>query len=153
MTIQGFVSEKDAAAVAPPEHVPDAIKDAFSEGAKCLAIGCPNAAATMFRLCIDLATKQMLPLEDLDGLNPGIRRTLGLRLQWLFDTGRLPEAIRDLSSCVKEDGNDGAHQGSLTPTDGEDLLDFTVALLERLYTEPERLRLAKARRETRRRTS
>jgi hypothetical protein len=38
----------------------------------------------------------------------------------------------------------------LNKADAEDLLDFTVALLERLYTEPERLKLAKARREERR---
>jgi hypothetical protein len=54
----------------------------------------------------------------------------------------LPEALRDLSSCVKEDGNDGAHAGTLTKEDAEDLLDFTTALLERLYTEPKQLALA-----------
>jgi hypothetical protein len=48
------------------------------------------------------------------------------------------------------DGNDGAHVGSLKKTDAEELLDFTVALLERMYTEPEKLRLAKDRRDSRR---
>lgn len=51
---------------------------------------------------------------------------------------------------MKDDGNDGAHEGTLTQHDADDLLDFTIALLERLYTEPERLRLAKARRDARR---
>ena len=55
-----------------------------------------------------------------------------------------------MSSCVKDDGNDGAHAGTLKKADAEDILDFTVALLERMYTEPERLRLAKARRDSRR---
>ncbi len=62
----------------------------------------------------------------------------------------LPEVLKDLSSAIKEDGNDGAHQGTLKKVDAEDVMDFTVALLERLYTEPERLRLAKERRENRR---
>lgn len=150
MTVEDYISEKDGAAVEPPEHLPENIKAAFSEGAKCLSVGCVNAAATMFRLCIDLVTRQMVPADDTEGLNTKIRRTLGLRLRWLFDTKRLPEAIRELSSCVKEDGNDGAHDGTLLKGDAEDLLDFTGALLERLYTEPERLRLAKVRRETRR---
>ena len=104
----------------------------------------------MFRLCVDLVTKSFLPLEDKDGLNQKIRRNLGLRLPWLFDRHFLPEALRELSTCVKEDGNDGAHAGSLKEEDAEDLLDFTTALLERIYTEPERLRLAKERREKRR---
>jgi hypothetical protein len=52
--------------------------------------------------------------------------------------------------CIKEDGNDGAHEGTLKKEDAEDILDFTVALLSRLYTEPERLRLAKLRRDKRR---
>jgi hypothetical protein len=106
----------------------------------------------MFRLCIDLATRRLLPGEDegAAGLNAKTRRDLGLRLPWLFDSGRLPDALRDLSLCVKEDGNDGAHQGTLTTQDATDLLDFTVVLLERMFTEPEKLRLAKERRDARR---
>ena len=150
MLIDGFISQKDAAAIEPPEHLPERIAAAFTEGAKCLAIGCHNGAGTMFRLCVDLATRRMLPEVDEPKLNAQVRRNLGLRLPWLFDTGRLPEALRDLSSCVKEDGNDGAHEGTLSKEDAYDLLDFTTALLERMYTEPERLRLAKERRDARR---
>lgn len=77
------------------------------------------------------------------------RRFLALRLKWLFDNKLLPEPLRDLASAVKDDGNDGAHDGSLTQEDAENLADFTIALLERLYTEPQRLKLAKERREAR----
>ena len=104
----------------------------------------------MFRLCVDLATKSMLPAEDTPGLNAKTRRDLGLRLPWLFENSRLPESLKDLSSCIKEDGNDGAHSGNLSEADASDLLDFSVALLERIFTEPERLRLAKERRDARR---
>jgi len=62
----------------------------------------------------------------------------------------LPDALRDLSSCIKDDGNDGAHRGTLSKDDAEDLLDFTFALLERIYTEPEKLRVAQVRRKKRR---
>ena len=51
---------------------------------------------------------------------------------------------------MREDGNDGAHQGTLTKEDAEDLLDFTFLLLERIYTELQRLKEAKTRREKRR---
>jgi len=150
MNVESYISLKDAEAVPPPEFLPKNIEAVFNEGAKCLAIGCVNAAATMFRLCVDLASKDQLPEADIEGLNAKIRRNLGLRLPWLFDHGLLPETLRELSTCIKEDGNDGAHAGTLSQHDAEDLLDFTVALLERIYTEPERLRIAQERRKLRR---
>jgi hypothetical protein len=148
--VDGYISLKDSTPIVPPDHLPEDIEAVFNEGAKCDAIGCFNAAGTMYRLCIDLATKTKLPEEDTNGLNSKIRRNLGLRLPWLFDQGLLPEALRELSTAIKDHGNDGAHAGTLKEADAADLLDFTVALLTRLYTEPERLRLAKERREARR---
>ena len=148
--VEGYRTLKDVIRVSAPEHVPGDIVSAFDEGATCMAVNCFNGGGTMFRLCIDLATKELLPEEDENGLNRGIRRSLGLRVGWLLDNARLPEALRELSTCIREDGNDGAHAGTLTKPEAEDLLDFTVLLLERLYTEPERLRLAQARRDARR---
>lgn len=149
--VEGHINFKDVAAVEPPEHPPNDVASAFEEGAKCLATGCHNAAGTMFRLCVDLATRPILPKEETPGLNSKTRRDLGLRLPWLFDNGHLPAGLRELSTCIKEEGNDGAHAGTLSKEDAEDALDFTRALLERLYTEPERLKEAARRREARRR--
>lgn len=148
--VETYVSLKDEANIDPPEHLPKEIEAVFKEGATCLAVHCYNAARTMFRLCIDLATRAMLPADQVAGLNEKTRRDLGLRLPWLFANKLLPGELKDLSSCIKDDGNDGAHAGTLRQRDAEDLLDFTTALLERLYTEPERLRLAEQRRKARR---
>jgi len=150
LDVEDFVSIKDEVTAVPPEHIPKDIGDVFKEGATCLAVGCYNAAGTMFRLCIDLATRSMLPIGEADELNAKVRRDLGLRLPWLFAKGLLPGTLKELSSCIKEDGNDGAHAGTLKQPDAVDLLDFTVELLERIYTEPERLRLAQERRDSRR---
>ncbi|KAL0630541.1 hypothetical protein Q9L58_010614 [Maublancomyces gigas] len=153
MSIAGFVSIKDVAAEAPPEHLPDSIDSVFREAVTCKSVACYNASATMFRLCLDLATRDKLPAivaGDATGPNYKTRRDLGLRLPWLFDNKVLPEDLRDLSHAVKEDGNDGAHAGTMTAEDVDDLLDFTTALLERMYTEPARVILAKERREARR---
>ncbi len=150
MRIEGIVSKKDDASVEPPKYLPQSIEAAFREGSMCLAVSCYNAAGTMFRLCVDLATRSLLPEGELEGLNQKVRRDLGLRLPWLFANRILPTALHDLSTCIKDDGNDGAHAGTLGKDDAEDLLDFTTALLERLYTEPEVLKLAKERREARR---
>ena len=150
--VDGFICLKDLATAQPPDHLPPEIDAAFREAATCIATDCFNAAASMFRLCIDHATRSLLPDEDIKGLTAHIRRTLGLRLIWLFENSVLPEGLKELSSCIKEDGNDGAHAGSLKKVDAEDIEDFTFALLERLYTEPERLRLAKERRTERRKS-
>ncbi|WP_373017600.1 DUF4145 domain-containing protein [Thiomicrorhabdus sp.] len=101
----------------------------------------------MFRLCLDLATKELLPSDndETTGLNNRVRRNLGLRLPWLFDNNILPESLKELSNCIKDDGNDGAHEGILTTEDAEDILDFTFILLERLYTEPKRIEFAQER--------
>jgi hypothetical protein len=78
--VRGFISIKDQATVAPPAHVPPDIANVFREAATCLNVECWNAAGTMFRLCVDLATRAMLPAEAVEGLNGKTRRDLGLRL-------------------------------------------------------------------------
>ena len=151
LKVLGFLSAKDRNPVSPPEHVPEPIDRAFREGATCLAVECFNAAATMFRLCLDLATRDLLPAEGEEPqANSRQRRDLGLRLPWLIANGKLPSSLAGLASVVREDGNDGAHAGHLGKEDAEDLLDFTRVLLERLYTEPARVALAEARRVRRR---
>ena len=144
--VHSYVNISDMGSAPPPEHLPAEIKRMFEEGSKCRSMDCLNAAGTMFRLCLDAATLGLLPPAPPAGdppLKPGDpnakqRRDLGLRLQWLFD-------LHDLASCIKDDGNDAAHRGSLTAEAADDIMDFTVALLERLYTEPKRVALAKAR--------
>jgi hypothetical protein len=107
----------------------------------------------MFRLCLDHASRPLLP----DPNNKSVaqpdnrqRRELGRRLGWLFDNGAIPVELKELAKCVREDGNDGAHAGSLSEQDTADVMDFTVTFLERLITEPKKLELAEKRREERR---
>lgn len=148
--IEDYISLKNIAAIDPPDFLPKNIESAFREGAACLAIGCNNAAGSMFRLCVDLATKSLLPKEGVEDLPQKTRRDLGLRLPWLFAAGLLDKSLEDLSTCIKDDGNDGIHDGNLTKSEADDLLDFTFILLDRIFSEPERIRLAKERRDLRR---
>ncbi|MFP3847796.1 DUF4145 domain-containing protein [Pseudomonas sp. W5-01] len=151
--IQGFVSSKDRVANPPPDYLPPNIDKAYREGALCSSIRCYNAAATMFRLCLDLATRPMLPAQDVNGMNNRIRRSLGLRLEWLFRNNVLPAALEELSHCVKNEGNDGAHEGTLEEQDAADLNDFAHLMLERIYTEPRRIAIAKERMDQRKNKS
>lgn len=148
------ITLRDALTHEGPEFLPDDVQSIYKEAVSCLAIECYNAASTMFRLCIDLATRPMLPAaNDMTGADyPSSkeRRELGLRLKWMFKHGLLPNTLETLSDAVREDANDGAHRGTLMRADAEDLLDFCDALLERMITEPEKLRRAKERRAQRR---
>lgn len=150
VTLEGQPGLKDLASQEPPDHVPEDVARAFREAATCMAVECWNAAGAMFRATIDLATRAMLPKEDREGLNKKVRRDLGLRLPWLFENDLLPRDLESLSACIREDGNDGVHTALLEKADAEDLLDFTVELLERIYTEAARLELARERRVKRR---
>jgi len=148
----GYLGLKDASGFETPAFLPPHIEDVFNEGSTCLAVKCFNAAGTMFRLCVDYATEDLLPDPGPElPVNDRKRRDLGPRLQWLFDNKLLQEELHNLALCIKDDGNDGAHRGSLTSADAEDLLDFTVQLLERRYTYPKRIELANARQVSRHR--
>jgi hypothetical protein len=148
--IDGFINLRDRVHVSAPEHTQENVAAAFNEAAACITVQAWNAAAAMLRLSIDLATKPLLPSEFTIGLNRRTRRDLAPRLEWLINNGKLPRELRELSDCIREDGNDGAHDGTLKKEDAEDLMDFATAMFERLYTEPKRLALAKERRENRR---
>jgi len=150
VNVDSFINIKDLGVVKSPEHLPEDIGKMFQEGSACLAVGCPNAAGAMFRTCVDMATRRLLPEGEVEGLNGKVRRDLGLRLPWLFQHGFLAKDLENLSRCIREDGNDGVHAGTLLMEDAQDLIDFARALLERLYTEPARLKIAEARREARR---
>lgn len=150
-TVKGFVSIKDMASIQPPEHVPAHIAAVFCEGSTCHSLNCFNAAGAMFRLCLDMSTKTLLPPpETPEGPNRAQRTKLFDRLDWLFASGALPTALKELASCVREDGNDAAHDGTLAQADAEDLLEFSYILLERIFTEPARLEIARQRRDERR---
>ena len=75
---------------------------------------------------------------------PYLERPMSLQVE-LCETD-----LHKLSTVIKEDGNDGAHQGTLTKEEAFDLLDFTTELLERVFTQPKKLELAEKRREQRR---
>ena len=141
----GFINQSHVGAESPPSHLTDDVKTAFEEATRAFAIGCWNAAGCMFRVSIDLATKKIY--SDKGGPD---RFPLSRRLSWLFDNEHVPSDLRDLATCINDDGNDAAHVAGLNKVDAEDLLDFSRELLNRIYTEPARIRIANERRKRRR---
>ena len=100
----------------------------------------------MFRLALDIATRDESLFKDAERPTWWTKRTLGPRLAWLFENEILPKRLQALASVVKDDGNDGAHEGTVNKKSAEELVNFTERLLTELYTEPERIKMAVARR-------
>ena len=130
-----------------PEHLPEEVNKVFIEATKCHSIGCWNAAGAMFRATIDVATKELLHTNEKPTKT---KETLAKRLEYLFDKNLIPSGLKDLSTCIRKDGNDAVHDVSLTKIDADDLLDFTTELLASLYTQPKKIQLAEERRNRRR---
>lgn len=150
LSVEGYVTLRDKDIDPAPEYTPDGVEKVYLEGATCVSTECWNASGAMFRSVIDLVTKALLPPDSEADPSKNVRRSLGLRLQWLFDKGLLPHDLQELAQAVQQDGNDGVHDATLTKADALDLQDFTYQLLTRLYTVPGRIAEAKARREARR---
>lgn len=108
----------------------------------------------MFRMCLDLATKDLLQKSTALAATvaPTSRQkdVLAERLKWLFANNVLHGDLEELSQCIKDDGNDAAHDGNIGKNEALDLLEFTEHLLEHIYTRPEKVRLANVRRQERR---
>lgn len=148
--MMGFINISNFKSQDVPEHVPDGIASPFIEGAKAYAIQCWNAAGCMFRATIDKTTIEILRNKEIDHRGKPETRQLGRRLKWMFDNGHLPEDLRELSRCIKEDGDDAAHLATLKGIDAQDLQEFSFHLLERMFTQPAKVKESEKRRNERR---
>ncbi|WP_375304620.1 DUF4145 domain-containing protein [Bradyrhizobium sp. A11] len=138
-------------AVGSPDHTPPDLRLIFDEAAECISFGAWNAASAMFRKILDQISKDAMNAAP--GGPPTDKRTrfnLKPRLEWLFANNLLPKGVEALADCIREDANDAVHNTPLSKDDALDLQDFTVEMLEALYTLPGRLRDAEARRAARR---
>lgn len=150
----GYVTLVDQSIPDVPAHLPLEVETAYKEGLICMSVKCANAAGAMFRLSLDLATKQLLNELKSNGSVEGVPRNaqdrLADRIVWLIENGHVPQRLKPLADEVRLTGNDGAHDGSLTMDDAFDLRDFSEAYLEEMFTVRGRLATAEARRRARR---
>lgn len=116
-----------------PDDLPNNIKKILEEALICLDLKCWNASGAMFRLCLDLATKKTLSDANesaIKDLSPRINKTIELK--------NLSADYHDLLHNIRLDGNDAAHDGTLTQ-EVYDLKDLTFQYLEDFYTRPAQL--------------
>ncbi len=147
--IEGIVRVCDNVACPAPDFIPQDIKAVFEESVKCLSMRCWNGAGAMFRTCLDIATKKMLPPKGTTGIKSSEKNYLAARIGWLFNNGKLPKDLKELAECIKDDGNVSVHVAGLTKEDAMETLRFTVMILEYVYTAPAQRKRAKQKRDTR----
>lgn len=140
-----------------PEFVPEDIKAIFEEAALCRAFSCYSASGAMYRKVIDQSTRKLVSAKpsDTERVEGQITwkqfKDLRLRLDWLISNNALPNELIQLVECVREDGNDAAHALETIGAEcAADLEDFSVAILETLFTIPGRVQRNIARRADRR---
>ncbi len=138
--IVGVVRLNDNLAISPPEFMPQNIEQTFKEGIECLSIRCWNAAGGMFRKCLDLTAKDKLAKKDHG-------KKLSTKIKCLLAEKILSADLEKVANYIILDGNDGLHNRMLTKDEAMILVDFTVLLLGRMYTEPKIIAQIEARRE------
>jgi hypothetical protein len=121
-----------------PGGVPANVASAYAEAQKCFRAGAFTAAAVMCR-------------KTLEGVcaEHGFReRSLATSLLAMKETGAIENRLYEWADALRISGNEAAHGVELSTTaeDASDILDFTSALIEYLFTFRDRFEQFKARR-------
>ncbi len=127
----------------PPPHsplgqnLPRPIQKAFNEAAQCLRARAYTASAIMCRktlegICVEHKINE---------------RNLGSSLKRLRDEGVIDKRLFEWAEELRVFGNEAAHGVNVTiaPQDAKDILDFTHALIEYVFTFQERFQAFKRR--------
>jgi len=106
--------------------MPTPIKAAFSEALQCFKTGSFTAAAIMCRKALEGVCVHF-------GQTKG---TLAARLKALKDDGTIEARLFEWADALRLSGNDAAHDVAVTVTkeDARDVVEFTFALTEYLFT-------------------
>jgi hypothetical protein len=118
--------------------VPALIRASFEEAQACLKARAYTAAAVMFRRT----------LEGICAEHGHRGRTLAVSLRAMRDAGIIEGRLYEWADELRHSGNDAAHDVNVTVSaqDAADLLEFTRALIEYLYTYRDRFEAFRARR-------
>lgn len=117
---------------AAPEHVSASVARCLIQASDAAARKHHDAAGSMYRKAIDLATK------ELDVQLAG--KKLAARIEALHTAGKLTTDLKDWAHQVRLDGNDAAHdEEELTADDIKALASFSELFLTYTFTLPRRI--------------
>jgi len=121
--------------------VPNGIRECFEEARDCFRSHAHTATALMCRRTLEAVARD-------HSIN---QRTLAAALQAMRDNGIIESRLFDWAEALRLVGNEAAHdvQRAIHGQDAQDVLEFTNALLEYLYTFRDRFNAFQKRRSDR----
>lgn len=113
------------------EHLPDDVKDYYSQAVRALDADLPDAAAVALRRTLEAAASHFSHDE----------RVLVKRIQGLIDDGLVTKQFGDVLHHVRRIGNIGAHASDVRIDDDQakSVLSFTRQVLRNLFEIPAQL--------------
>lgn len=120
-----------------PENLPRSVESAYVEAQKCFRSGALTAAAIMCRKTVESVCAEH-----------GVReRGLAMSLDKMREKGLIERELYDWATMLRLEGNEAAHAvgANTTPESATDVMDFTAALVEYLFTFRERFKQYKTR--------
>src|SRR5439155_26932343 len=87
------------------EAIPQPIRDAFAEGARCLAVRAPNGAAVMFRRTLEAIVSD----KGSPAAKKKLEDSLAASLRVMADERTLDASLASWAGEVKLAGNAGGH--------------------------------------------
>ncbi|MCX2696697.1 DUF4145 domain-containing protein [Ochrobactrum chromiisoli] len=126
------------------EYIPKRIAGLFREANECRQMTWYEAAGSMYRKTLDVATKHIFSHDPrLAEKNPA--NALRSRIKAMGEMGILEHDIVELADIVALDGNDAVHdEDPYTKEEAEALEDLTLDLLDRLFVRPAKIAAVKA---------
>jgi hypothetical protein len=108
------------------EELPEQVRVALEEGKRCLTVAAWNAAVTMVRRALEVATHEKGAPDNL--------RNLQAKIQWLEQQGLIVRSQREACDAVRWFGNDGAHAvEGVGKEEAEAIVDLAELLFEAIY--------------------
>lgn len=117
---------------------PQNIRKAFDEACSCYRANAYTASAIMCRKT----------LEGICEAHSVSERTLASSLKKMLDSGLIDDRLFQWSDLLRLAGNEAAHGAGLTisQTDAKDILDFTAAIMDYMFSYRDRFEEFRARR-------
>jgi hypothetical protein len=121
-----------------PENIPAGVNRAFIQAAESRQSGHFDAAAAMYRKSMELGLKDKSPGIDAWKIEK--------RIDKMAAEGLITAELQDWAHELRLDGNDAVHEDEMEKEAVDQMHDFCTFLLTYLYTLPEQVKVARARR-------
>jgi hypothetical protein len=128
------------------DAIPQQVRDAYIEGAKCIGIQAPRAAAVMFRRTLEAVVRDKGSAQAIAALDDPKHGSLAAALRVMANEATLHPTLAEWAKEIRLGGNAGGHFDPIddvTIEEAESLSRFVRELFDYLYEMPAKLRRAR----------